>query len=115
MFTISPLYAAVLVHWPRLYSADFGFQVLSLVDVVAIERVATPVPRWVRNTVLTVSEVEAENGWGQCPEGRVYSCVLVWVENLIAHRTLAQPESDGDPERVMGEDKVGWDNVENSW
>jgi hypothetical protein len=91
------------------------------VDVVAIERAAAPVPRWVRNTVLTVAEelenVEGENGWGQKqegPEGRVCSCVLGWVGNLIARRTLTQPESDRDPERIMGEDKVVWDD-ENSW
>jgi len=104
-----------------MYSTDFGFLVLNLVDVVVIERGA-PVPRWVRNAVLTVSEelenAEGENGWGQKQEGRVCLCVLGWAENLIARRTLtqplAQPESDRDPERVRGEDKVGWDDVENS-
>lgn len=93
-------------------------------DVVAIERGAAPVLRWVRNAILTVSEelenAEGENGWGQKQDsGRVCLCVLGWAENLIARRTLtqplAQPESDRDPERVRGEDKVGWDDVENSW
>ena len=69
------------------------------------------------NAVLTVSEQlendEGENDWEQKQEGQVCACLLGWVENQSACWMPTQPEPDG--ERVVGEDKVEWDNAENSW